>query len=72
VRPVRRAGNLTTVCELIVWKYGILDVSRPDGSRRHHTGIVFYCLSMSSPSVGIMTVLSDVMVSWLTLVLPIR
>jgi hypothetical protein len=38
-RPVRRADNLTAICEPIAWQCGILNISQPYRSPRPVTGI---------------------------------
>jgi hypothetical protein len=37
--PVRKADKLTTSCDLIVWKYGSLNLPQPYGPPRPATGI---------------------------------
>jgi hypothetical protein len=40
-RPVRRADNLTSICEPNVWTYGILNISQPYMAPRPVTGDSF-------------------------------
>jgi hypothetical protein len=42
-QPVLKADNLTAICELTVWrKYGIFDISQPDGPSWPVTGITLH------------------------------